>query len=237
MKTVGIIAGLGPLAGAHFYRRLIELTPASVDQEHIPVILASDPRVPSRILHLQGEGESPGPQLVRMAKNLYEAGADFLVIPSTTTHMYHEEVARQVDIPVLHMIEEVAKDLTRYPVSTIGVLATTPTRTYRLYEEALARVGITMVYPDDASQEETMQIIAEVKEGKFHAASDIPARLAVLASGPWAQSIDGLLLACTEIPVVFPMQTDAIQVPVYSATDILARAVIRTAMDAQQPPT
>lgn len=43
MRTVGIIGGVGPLAGAHFYRRLVELTPAGRDEEHIPVVLATDP--------------------------------------------------------------------------------------------------------------------------------------------------------------------------------------------------
>ena len=39
-KTLGILGGLGPMAGVYFYEKVTALTKASCDQEHINVILA-----------------------------------------------------------------------------------------------------------------------------------------------------------------------------------------------------
>ncbi|MHB1627079.1 MAG: aspartate/glutamate racemase family protein [Bacilli bacterium] len=91
MKTAGILAGLGPLAGAYFYRRIIELTPGSNDEEHIPVVLIAEPSIPSRIRHLEGAGESPVPKLLEAIRKLVAAGADFIAIPSSTTHIFYPE--------------------------------------------------------------------------------------------------------------------------------------------------
>lgn len=82
------MGGFGPLAGAHFYRRLIELTDAHSDEQHLPLLLLSDPAVPSRLQHLAGEGPSPLPKLLEMARRLVAAGADLIAIPSATVHAY-----------------------------------------------------------------------------------------------------------------------------------------------------
>jgi aspartate racemase len=56
-KLLGVLGGMGPLASAHFMLRLTLLTPASRDQDHIPTILWSDPRVaapPAAMIRCRG---------------------------------------------------------------------------------------------------------------------------------------------------------------------------------------
>ena len=60
-KMLGVLGGMGPLASAQFMLRLTLLTPAARDQDHIPAVLWSDPRVPDRTRgHLAG-GDDPLP--------------------------------------------------------------------------------------------------------------------------------------------------------------------------------
>ncbi|MCL6454194.1 MAG: amino acid racemase [Alicyclobacillus sp.] len=259
MKTIGIIGGLGPLAGAHFYRRLVERTPADSDEEHIPVVLVSDPTVPSRIDHLSGRGESPLPKLVSVCQRMVQAGADAIALPSTTTSIYQPMLAEQVPVPILSLIEEVADVVAVSGCRRVGVLGTTPTRTFAVYEQAFAARGITAVYPDEASQAEVMAVIHAVKGASGRTASQRAvsgvgtglaevretasgtdawavwrAQMAEVASRPWAVDVDGLLLGCTELPVLFPderSQADlAARCAVFSSTDILAAATVRFAL-------
>ncbi|MCL6454594.1 MAG: amino acid racemase [Alicyclobacillus sp.] len=240
MKTMGIIGGLGPLAGAHFYRRLVELTPAGRDEEHIPVVLVSDPTVPSRIDHLSGRGESPLPQLVAVCQRLVQAGADAIALPSTTTSIYQPQLAEQVPVPILSLIEEVAEVVAASGCRRVGVLGTTPTRTFAVYEQAFARRGMTAAYPDEASQAEVMAVIHAVKAasgGNARAANPLAAlhtRIAAVAARAWAQDVDALLLGCTELPVLFPdewsRQGLSTRCQVFSSTDILAAAAVRFAL-------
>jgi len=59
-KWVGILGGMGPAATADFYTKLIQSTPATQDQDHLPVIIWADPSMPDRTAALLGNG--PGPE-------------------------------------------------------------------------------------------------------------------------------------------------------------------------------
>ncbi len=81
-KVVGIIGGMGPEATEDLMQRIIRLTPARDDIDHIRCIVDNNPKIPSRVRAIiQGDGESPAPCLSDMAKRLESWGADFLAIP------------------------------------------------------------------------------------------------------------------------------------------------------------
>ncbi|OPG16288.1 hypothetical protein B2M26_07385 [Ferroacidibacillus organovorans] len=240
MKTLGVIAGLGPLAGAHFYRRLIEMSPAAMDSEHIPIILMADPTVPSRIEHLSGTGESPVPKLVEIAQKLVRAGAELIAIPSTTTSIYQEQIAQQMSVPMISLIEEVTAAIVKSQYRKIGIMGTTPTRTFRVYEASFRKAGLEAVYPDEETQLEITEIISAVKEasarysafdGRVHIGIETLGERAIqLAQGPWSRDVDGILLACTELPVIVPSEVSILSRPpeaLFRSTDILAAAIIR----------
>ena len=77
MKKLGIIGGMGPMATADLYRRVIELTPADSDQEHIETWIGSVPQIPDRTAYLLGTScENPLPKMVEVGKSLRDQGAD-----------------------------------------------------------------------------------------------------------------------------------------------------------------
>ena len=59
--SIGILGGMGPLATVDFYRKVIDATPADVDQDHLPVVAWADPTVPDRSAALIGHGPDPTP--------------------------------------------------------------------------------------------------------------------------------------------------------------------------------
>lgn len=230
MRTLGVIGGLGPLAGAHFYQRLVEMTPASGDAGHPSVILISDPSIPSRLKHLTGEGPSPLPALVSVAQRLIQAGAEILAMPSTTTSYYQADIQAAISVPLISLLTAVRDTLKSDGIGTIGILATTPTRDHRIYESLFNQSDIAYVYPDADTQSQVMALIAAVKgthgdEGLSDAQVE---ELARCIESPWAASSDAVLLGCTELPVVWDRSATkpSVRHRVYSATDILARQVL-----------
>ena len=93
-KVLGVLGGMGPLASAHFMLRLTLLTPAERDQEHIPTILWSDPRIPDRIAGLKGTGPDPLPWLLHGIHGLRQAGCGAIVIPCNTVHAWIGQMPR-----------------------------------------------------------------------------------------------------------------------------------------------
>jgi aspartate racemase len=104
--TIGIIGGMGPLATADLYRKIIEVTPAVRDQDHLHVIIDADPTIPDRTAALLGNGPDPLPKLVAAARRLEDAGAGILIMPCNTAHAFLPVLQRAVRIPFIDMTEE-----------------------------------------------------------------------------------------------------------------------------------
>ena len=65
MPAIGILGGMGPAATVDFVGKLVSLTPAQCDQDHIPLLLASIPHVPDRSAAILGQGHDPLPALLQ----------------------------------------------------------------------------------------------------------------------------------------------------------------------------
>jgi aspartate racemase len=222
MRTVGVIAGLGPLAGAHFYERLIVLTGADSDAAHLPIILLSDPATPSRVDHLMGRGPSPTPWLCAAARKLQRWRADVIAIPSATTHAYYDEIARAVSIPVVNLLQGVGRAIDEMGLRRPAFLATCATAMLRLFDSYVS-CRVDPIYPDALCQLEVQALIDAVKGG----CPPRPLRswMRELVAKPWACGADGIVLACTELPLLADSE-DVGGLPIISVTDILALATI-----------
>jgi len=227
--VIGILGGMGPLATADLYQKIIEFTPAASDQEHIPVVIYADPRVPDRTEALLRDGEDPTPWLVHGARMLTGMGADFIVMPCNTAHAFLDGIQPAVDKPIVSMIDAAADEIRNdYPEArTVGLLATSGTIASEIYQRALQSRGVDVIVPDDDIQRRcVMAAIREVKAGRGSKAAT--ALLAEAAEQLVGRGADVLLAACTEIPVVF--QQRHTETPLVDATGALARIAVATAI-------
>jgi aspartate racemase len=218
-RIVGVIGGMGPEATVDLMRRVIAKTPAHGDADHVHLIVESNPKIPSRIAHLiEGTGEDPTPELVRIAQNLERAGADALAMPCNTAHVYAQAIARSVSTPLLDMVEMTADAIRQRPGWRRTMLfASTAVLSTRLFHKALGVRGIEVLVP--SRQEDLMALIMGVKRGEIgSAAQDSLAQLAKDAGN----QADVVLIACSELSVI----ADRITVPVVDSLDVLAQAIV-----------
>lgn len=104
LRTLGVLGGMGVEATIAFLQRVHAKTLAEDESDHVPMIIALNPQVPSRIRHLiEQTGPNPGPVLGDMAKMLQDAGAQALVMPCNTAHHYATNIVNKVSIPILNM--------------------------------------------------------------------------------------------------------------------------------------
>ena len=154
-KIVGILGGMGPEATVDLMQRIIRLTPALDDVDHIRCIVDNNPKVPSRIKAIiEGDGEDPGPCMADMGRRLEAWGADFLAIACNTAHYYYDAVQNAVGIPVLNLIDLVARHIkTRFPdQGIVGILASPAVAITGLYAKRFEPMGIEDVWPDPDHQ-------------------------------------------------------------------------------------
>ncbi len=217
-RVVGIIGGMGPEATLDLMRRVLEKTPAQGDQDHIHLIVESNPKIPSRIAHLiEGTGADPTPELVRIAQNLERAGAEALAIPCNTAHAYAHSIRRAVRIPLLDMVQLTVDQIASSRRARVGLLASSAVLATELYAKAFAGHGIAVVNP--ARQDEVMALIKAVKCGET--GTEIQARLGQIALD-LADQADVLLVGCSELSVI----AAGITVPFVDSLDVQAQAIV-----------
>ncbi len=232
-KTIGVLGGMGPWATLDFFEKILRLTPAKTDQEHLRVIIDNNPKIPDRSPAIVGTGEDPTPALVASARTLQQAGADVIVIPCNTAHYFYERVQNAVSIPVLHIMEEVASTAREEVPSArvLGILATAAAVSSGLYARACARRGIEVVNPDPAGQQVVNRAIYAVKGGQM--GPEITVGLRKIADALVGRGAQALVLGCTELPFVLKPQD--VGVPLLDSNQILARAAVRFATGVPLP--
>ena len=229
-KVLGVLGGMGPLASAHFMLRLTLLTPADQDQDHIPAVLWSDPRIPDRAASRLGNGPDPLPWLMRGIDGLRAAGCGAIAIPCNTAHGWFEPMARDAGVPILHIVDATATDLRRLGVvpGRIGLMGTQLTLSMKLFQARLAAQGWDMIEPEPSQMERLVTpAIASVKANRVVEAYQ---PLVEVANSLAARGARAVVLGCTEIPLAIQAgPAEGLRVPVVDTIDALARAAIRWA--------
>ena len=155
-KPIGILGGMGPEATILFQQKLMSALPeATGDEDHIPLFVDMNPRVPSRIAHLiNGTGEDPSPVLALMARRLEGAGATALAMPCNTAHHYASAIQNAVDIPFLNMVELSAAYVNKLTEkgARIGMLASPAVQMTGLFDKALAPFHKDTIWPSDGDK-------------------------------------------------------------------------------------
>ena len=246
---IGLVGGVGPLAGLDLQAKIVAQTAAARDQDHLPVLSVSWPGpIPDRTEYLLGRvAENPAHAILEQLHLLAAMGATVAGIPCNTAHapaifdVIRDGVTGfERPLRLLHLIEETADHIAaHYPaVHTVGVLSTTGTWRVRLYPQLLERQGLCVVAPD-ASQQETIHAAIYDPAHGIKSTGRVTARArADLARGIVAlraQGAEAIVLGCTEIPLAFA-ESAYEGLPLVDPTWVLARALIRAVAPGQLRP-
>jgi len=227
-KVVGIIGGMGPLATADFFLKLTRATPVKSERDHLHVIIESDPSIPDRTeAILSGDLKGLADALCQIARRLERMGAQLIAMPCNNAHVVLDQIRGAVSVPVVDMIEEVAKAVVNghgHP-EAVGLLATSGTVASGMYQRAFSRFGIEVLTPNEDEQSRLMQAIYSLKgEGLKGELCGFARRCAASLVERGAQVI---VCGCTEIPLM--LSNEDVSVPVVDCNEVLAKAVVRIA--------
>jgi len=229
MFTFGILGGMGPMATVDLFGKIIQNTPAQIDQEHIRIIIDNHPQIPSRIDAIMAGGESPLPKLIESAKVLEKAGAVTIAMACNTAHYWFEEVQQSVGIPMIHLIDNAAVQIKQCQTEKSGnimLLATSATVKAKLYQPIFSKRGIDLKVPNAADQKIIAAAIDDIKSGHIsdnHYLKD----MLTMMEGYSHEGITAFIGGCTELPLLFPHLHGNFEK--YDPTLLLAKEVVRQA--------
>ena len=230
--VLGILGGMGPMATIDLAAKIIALTPALRDQDHLPMVIASMPQIPSRVAAISNDGPSPLPAMLAVLARLRAAGAERVAIACNTAHVWRAQLAAASPLPIFDMIELAVGGLAPDD-HRVAVIGTSGTRQAGLYGDALCRTGREPVELDPAQQRELIDTaIDRVKAGHpEHAAPLFEAAARRLV----ARGAQRIILACTEVPIAFERLPAEWRALTLDATGTLARACVAWSLGAAGP--
>jgi len=205
MKTVGIIGGLGPDTTAEFYLDVVFSCQKRDKTARPSVIIASVPlpyQIEEDAITKNVGIEKCLPFLVQEAKRLEKAGAEFIVMPCNSLHLFIKEIRESVSIPVLSIIEETVKFIQKNEFHKVGIVSTSATIKNKLYENALKQNNIGYETPDDFQQEKMGKFILNLVTGQQNN-KDRESLIAIINDFE-NKNIDCVVLACTDLQLLIP---------------------------------
>ena len=136
-------------------------------------------------------------------KRVEASGADSAIIASNTPHHRFASIIRGVEIPVISIVEAVAKESARIGAREVLILGTRPTMRSAVFREGFAKHGVEAAGPrDEAAQAMTAELIFELQRGKTAGAAERLDKIARMSFGQ-LRAQPAVSLACTELPLAF----------------------------------
>lgn len=230
---LGLLGGMGPSATADVFNKIIASTPASSDQDHIPIIIRSVPQIPDRTEALLNGGASPEAALAAGARSLCDAGAQLIAITCNTAHHWYDAVAVASSAPVLHIADAVLAEL-RLRVASgvrVGLMATEGTMASGFYQRRLSDAGYNVTTPGLHIQTHLISpSILLAKAGLWEEARKCAESAAeeILEAGA-----EIIVLGCSELPLTLTGWTHA-DTHALDANLALARACVTRALPATE---
>ena len=221
-KTLGVLGGMGPYSTVHFYKILLDLTPAKKDWDHLRILIDSNVKIPSRTRAVLYNEPSPAPEMIKSINSLSRIGVDFVLVPCNSAHYFYDEVAPQIDITWLDMIEIVSNNVFNLGMIKPLILGGYVTTNKQIYSKYLPKAK----YLDETSNRIVEQIIEEIKsQGNLSDRSKNDFHDLIKNN---IGKIDSIIFACTELPIVF--QNDEIfGLRVFDSSNIYAEKAINYA--------
>lgn len=224
-RSIGILGGMGPLATADLFRKIVTLTDAGGDNDHIRIYVDSNTAIPDRTAAILSGGADPVPAMTDALAHLIHCGADCILMPCNTAHHFLPQLQARSAVPFLSMPAVTAAAChARYPGKTAALLATRGTLATGLYDWALAAENVPCLLPDEAERDVLMQVIYDgVKAGADPACYE--AAFTAVLTALHDRGADYFILGCTELPLA--AQLLGITAPLVDPTEELAKAAIR----------
>ncbi|WP_228435718.1 cysteate racemase [Chryseobacterium pennipullorum] len=233
---LGILGGVGPSATVDFMNKIIRNTPAQKDQDHIKMVVEQNPQIPDRTAHLIHQETDPSIALFSTCKRLQAEGADAIAIPCNTAHAFVEEIQKHLNIPIINMLTTTAEYISKNFGQSVkaGLLATSGTIESKVYHDILEKYGLEVIIPDEKHQGYVMESIY----GEYGAKAGFTdgackEYLLMAAEFVISNGADVIILGCTELPLLFPEETEITKneknTPLIDPTLLLARKIVTVA--------
>jgi len=228
MQTIGLVGGMSWESTAVYYRDLnLGMRDRLGGLSSPKLVLSAVDFAELTALEDAERWPAIGDLLTEAARGVERAGADFLLLCTTTFHKVADQIEDAVGIPLLHLADVVAEEVRSQGVTKVGFIGTTVAMSDGFFADRLARQGLETVMPDPGHHEMlNSAIYDELVHGRVVDATR--RRVLGVLEELWDAGVGGVLLGCTELELLVT-QAD-VELPVYPCTTLHVNAALDRAL-------
>jgi aspartate racemase len=230
MRRIGILGGSSDQATVDYYRRFNEEANRRFGGWNTAELIISSMNFAlSRDCAINGRWDDLAAYLSDRAEALERAGAELLVCASNTLHRLAETFTSKISIPFLHIVDPTARAIQNAGLERVALLGTKSSMAGDYLKRRYAsRTGIDILVPEPDEQDVIDHIIFdELCRGRFAPTSK--AVFLDIIDTLEARGVDGVILGCTEIPLLIS-QEDRPAVPMFDTTRLHVAAALSMAI-------
>ncbi|MGD0802519.1 MAG: amino acid racemase [Candidatus Bathyarchaeia archaeon] len=228
-KRIGILGGLTPESTVPYYMHIVHRYEEIFHNHSYPEVIIFSVSFQKFDDWMEVEDwDSMELELAKGLQALHDAGADFAVIATNTMHNLYEKLNRRKIIPLLSLVDATGAEVKKAGLERVGLIGTRFAMNKPYYREGLAKYGVKVVVPDVEDQAYIGKVIFEelsygiLREESRKGYLEIMDRLK-------AKGAQGIILGCTEIPLLIKQENT--KIPVFDTTTIHAEATLQYALN------
>ena len=230
MKKIGILGGLGPESTVDYYKEIISAFNSKYTSMAYPDILVYSANI-NELMTFVGNDDWQGLSkwLLEKIDSLKQAGANFVAIASNTPHIVFEDIKLKASLPLLSIVEATCDKARELNLKNIGLIGTKLTMEADFYKRPFIANGISVVTPTKEEQQIIHhRLFSEIELGIFKD-STRDELLAITKRMVEENSIDSLILGCTELPLI--LTESRYDIPFLNTSKIHCEKIVTTCID------
>ena len=230
MKIIGLIGGMSWESTLEYYRIINETANLRLGGLHsAKCLMYSVDFEEIEALQHENRWDELTNIMVDVAKNLKNAGADFIVICSNTMHKMAADIEEKAKIKVLHIAEATGKEIIKKDVKKIGLLGTNFTMEQDFYKKVIKdSFDIDVIIPNEKERRIIHKIIYdELCNGII--SDESKNEYIKIINNLVLNGAEGIVLGCTEIPLL--IKQEDVDIPIFDTTKIHSISAVEFALN------
>lgn len=204
MPKFGMVGGTGPESTVEYYQAIIKrYQDKTGNPEELPEFLIHSINMYKIFELLEGGEEGKLVEYLAAAvRDLQKAGADFAVLAANTPHVVFEEVQQEAALPMISIVEETYREADRLNLGNVGLIGTKFTMENDFFKEPFLANGKKLMVPNGDEQDYIHEKIVDELEKGIVKPETKDEFLNIISRMVEEDGIDGIILGCTELPML-----------------------------------
>jgi len=162
--------------------------------------------------------------LLNACQSLKSSGVEAIVLCANTAHLFADEIETRIAVPIIHIGTETARAVNNAGIRKIGLLGTIFTMEKDFYIKKLQANGLEVLIPGQQDTRNYIQHTLKEELGRGLILQHTKARYVEIVNELVAAGAEGIILGCTEIPML--ISQDDFDIPVFDTTKIHSKAIV-----------